>query len=123
MLHPTDRITHTTAFVTPVVGHLLSPNGSTDPTTHRPTNERSYHGLHLTPYLTLATSYSYKLITSPGISSFNKTVAVEIISFSSSSPSSFSSSSSSSSSSSLIMMMMVITMMMRNKDYVVTQSI
>ena len=34
MHHPTDRIAHTTAFVTPVF----------DPTTHRTMSERSYHG-------------------------------------------------------------------------------
>ena len=52
MHHPTDRITHTTAFVTPVVEHWLetrnssmgSPQRRIDPTTHRTTSERSYHG-------------------------------------------------------------------------------
>ena len=60
MHHPTDRITHTTAFVTPVVEreiaqwvhpmkdlttelHLAKPRGI-DPTTHRTMSERSYHG-------------------------------------------------------------------------------
>ena len=43
MPHPTDRITHTTAFVTPVVKHWLEREiaqwelnpGRIDPTTHR----------------------------------------------------------------------------------------
>ena len=49
MHHPTERITHTTAFVTPVVEHWLgtrnSSMGSTpwriDPTTYRAMSERS----------------------------------------------------------------------------------
>ena len=47
MHHPTDRITHTTAFVTPVVEHWLEigqwvhHEGSI---VHRTMSERSYHG-------------------------------------------------------------------------------
>ena len=41
MHHPTDSITHTTAFVTPVVEHWLKqamgPSYRIDPTTHRTT--------------------------------------------------------------------------------------
>ena len=51
MHHPTDRIAHTTAFVTPVVEHWLEREIAQwvqpwriDPTTHRTTSERSYHG-------------------------------------------------------------------------------
>ena len=47
MHHPTDRITHTTAFVTPLVEHWLEreiAQWRIDPTTHRTMNERSYHG-------------------------------------------------------------------------------
>ena len=50
MHHPTDRITHTTAFVTPVVGHWLEreiaqkgPPRQIDPMTHHTMSERSYH--------------------------------------------------------------------------------
>ena len=39
MHHPTDRITHTTVFVTPVVGHWLEREIA-----HRTMSERSYHG-------------------------------------------------------------------------------
>ena len=44
--HPTDRITHTTAFVTPFVEHWLEREIAqwVDPTTHRTISERSYHG-------------------------------------------------------------------------------
>ena len=48
MHHPTVRIAHTTAFVTPVVDHWMERNGSTyrsiDPATHRTMSERFYHG-------------------------------------------------------------------------------
>ena len=54
MHHPTDRIIHTTAFVTPVVEHWLEREIAQwihpmkdiriDPTTHRTMSERSYHG-------------------------------------------------------------------------------
>ena len=46
MHHPTDRITHTTAFVTPVMEHWLEreiAQWMIDPTTHRTMSERSYH--------------------------------------------------------------------------------
>ena len=42
MHHPTDRITHTTAIVTPVVDHWLEREIA--PTTHRTMSECSYHG-------------------------------------------------------------------------------
>ena len=43
MHHPTDRITHTTAFVTPVMEHWLEREIAQriDPRTHRTMNERS----------------------------------------------------------------------------------
>ena len=44
MHHPTDRIIHTTVFLTPVVYHWLGPPRRIDPTTHRTMSERSYHG-------------------------------------------------------------------------------
>ena len=46
MHHPTDRIAHTTAFVTPVVEHWLEREIAqwVDPTTHRTMSERFYHG-------------------------------------------------------------------------------
>ena len=51
MHHPTDRIAHTTAFVTPVVVHWLEReiaqwihHEGIDPTTYRTMSERSYHG-------------------------------------------------------------------------------
>ena len=46
MHHPTDRIAHTKAFVTPVVEHWLERELAqwVDPTTHRTMSERSYHG-------------------------------------------------------------------------------
>ena len=49
MHHPPDRITHTTAFVTPVVEHWLEREMAQwvhhiDPTTHCTMSERSYHG-------------------------------------------------------------------------------
>ena len=46
MHHPTDRIAHTTAFVTPVVEHWLEREIAQriDPTTHRTMSERPYHG-------------------------------------------------------------------------------
>ena len=46
MHHPTDRITHTTAFVTPVVEHWLEREIAqwVDPPTHRVMSERCYHG-------------------------------------------------------------------------------
>ena len=47
MHHPTDRISHTTAFVTPVVEHCLEreiAQWRIEPTTHRTMSERSYHG-------------------------------------------------------------------------------
>ena len=47
MHHPTDRIPHTTAFVTPVVEHWLEreiPQWRIDPKTHRTMSERFYHG-------------------------------------------------------------------------------
>ena len=51
MHHPTDRIAHTTAFVTPVVEHWLEREIAhwvhpwrIDPTTHRTMSERSYYG-------------------------------------------------------------------------------
>ena len=50
MHHPTDRITHTTAFVTPGVEHWLEQEIA-----HRTMSERSYHG---------ATSCSF-LVSSP----------------------------------------------------------
>ena len=43
MHHPTDRIIHTTAFVTPVVEHWSTP-WRIYPTMHRTMSERSYHG-------------------------------------------------------------------------------
>ena len=46
MHHPTDRITHTTAFVTPVVEHWLEreiAQWRIDPMTHRTMSEGSYH--------------------------------------------------------------------------------
>ena len=51
MHHPTDRIIHTTAFVTPVVGALAGTRNSSmgpppwriDPMTHRTMSERYYH--------------------------------------------------------------------------------
>ena len=42
MHHPTDRVAHTTAFITPVVEHWLEREIA--PTTHRTMSERSYHG-------------------------------------------------------------------------------
>ena len=49
MHHPTDRIIHTTAFVTPVMEHWLEREIAQsfnprriDPTTHRTMSERSY---------------------------------------------------------------------------------
>ena len=58
MHHPTDRIAHTTAFVTPALAgtrnsSMGSPPWSIDPTTHRTMSERPYHG---------ATSRSYAWI-------------------------------------------------------------
>ena len=47
MHHPTDRITHTTASVTPVVEHWLGreiAQWRIDPMTHRTMSESSYHG-------------------------------------------------------------------------------
>ena len=52
MHHHTDKIAHTTAFVTPVGRGTLAgtrnssmgPSLRIDPTTHRTTSERSYHG-------------------------------------------------------------------------------
>ena len=47
MHHPTDRITHTTAFGTPVAGtrnSTMGPPWRIDPTTHCTMSERSYHG-------------------------------------------------------------------------------
>ena len=46
MHHSTDRIAHTTAFVTPIVEHWLEREIVlwVDPTTHRTMSERSYHG-------------------------------------------------------------------------------
>ena len=47
MHHPTDRIPHTTAFVTPVKEHWLEgeiAQWRIDPTTHRTMSELSYHG-------------------------------------------------------------------------------
>ena len=51
MHHPTDRITHATDFVTPVVEHWLEQeiaqwvhSMKDHPTTHRTMSERSYHG-------------------------------------------------------------------------------
>ena len=46
MHHPTDRIAHTTVFVTPVVEHWLEREIAQwiDPTTHRPMSECFYHG-------------------------------------------------------------------------------
>ena len=47
MHHPTDRIAHTTAFVTPVVEHWLEREIAQwvyPMTTHRTMSERSYHG-------------------------------------------------------------------------------
>ena len=50
MHHPTDRIAHTTAFVTPVGALTGTKNSSMgppwriDPTTYRTMSERSYHG-------------------------------------------------------------------------------
>ena len=53
MHHPTDRIINTTAFVEPVVicalpgsrNSSVGPQWRIDPTTHRTTSERSYHGV------------------------------------------------------------------------------
>ena len=45
---PTDRITHTTAFVTPVVEHWLEPRGI-DPTTYHTMSEGSYHDKNRMP--------------------------------------------------------------------------
>ena len=48
--HPTGRITHTTAFVTPVVEHWLEReiaqwvHQRIDPMTHHTMSEQSYHG-------------------------------------------------------------------------------
>ena len=47
MHHPTDKITHTTAFVTPVVEHWLE--REIDPTTHRTMSERSTSELRPAP--------------------------------------------------------------------------
>ena len=48
MHHPTDRITHTAAFVTPALAgtrnSLMCPPRRIDPTTHRTMSKRSYHG-------------------------------------------------------------------------------
>ena len=51
MYHPTDRITHTTAFVYTSCGALagtrnspMGPPWRIDPTTHRTMSERYYHG-------------------------------------------------------------------------------
>ena len=46
MHHPTDRIVHTTAFITPVVEHWLEREIAqwVYPTTHRTMSERSNHG-------------------------------------------------------------------------------
>ena len=46
MHHPTDRIIHTTAFVTPVMEHWLEREIAqwVHTTTHRTMSERSYHG-------------------------------------------------------------------------------
>ena len=46
MHHPTDRIAHTTVFVTPVVEQWLEREIAQriEPTTHRTISERSYHG-------------------------------------------------------------------------------
>ena len=52
MHHPTDRITHTTAFVTPVVEHWLEreiAQWRIDPTTHRTMSERSTSELRPAP--------------------------------------------------------------------------
>ena len=49
MHHPTNKIAHTTAFVTPVVeqawtrNSLMGPPWRIDPTTHRTMSEHSYH--------------------------------------------------------------------------------
>ena len=43
-----DRITHTTAFVTPVLEHWLEPRGI-DPTTYHTMSERSYHDKNRMP--------------------------------------------------------------------------
>ena len=53
MYHPTDRITHTTAFVTPVVEHWLEreiAQWMIDPTTHRTMSERSTSELRPAPW-------------------------------------------------------------------------
>ena len=48
MHHPTDRITHTTAFVTPAVEHWLEREIAEwvhhEGSIHRTMSERSYHG-------------------------------------------------------------------------------
>ena len=54
MHHPTDRITHTTAFVTPVVEHWLEREiaqwvNPIDPTIHRTMSERSTSELRPAP--------------------------------------------------------------------------
>ena len=52
MHHPTDRITHTTAFVTPVVEHWVEREIAPwriDPTTHRTMSERSTSELRPAP--------------------------------------------------------------------------
>ena len=43
MHHPTERIAHTTAFVTPVVEREIA-QWRIDQMTHRTMSERSYHG-------------------------------------------------------------------------------
>ena len=71
MHHPTDRITHTTAFVTPVVELLagtrntsMVPPRRIDPTTHRTMSESTHHGAtsrslhHQSQLGCSATSYS-----------------------------------------------------------------
>ena len=58
MHHPTDRIPHTTAFITPVVEHwleqeinLIRPPGWVDPTSYRAMSGRSTTELYPTPHI------------------------------------------------------------------------
>ena len=68
MHHPTDRIVHTTAFVTPVVEHWLEREIAqwVDPTTQHTISECFYHG---------ATSRSRRKLL-PVIYSFNDTLDI-----------------------------------------------
>ena len=65
MHHPTDRIAHTTAFVTPVVEHWLEREMGPphEGSIHRTTSERSYHGATSRSLVSVAISRSSQCST------------------------------------------------------------